>query len=72
MCHPVDVQMETVNGSSLTIEVVSDKVLGGDRQLFPHRHLLKIFAGIAFLERIVDFDQSTCAGYDYSQSHSTV
>jgi hypothetical protein len=67
--QPVHVQVETVNRSSLTAELVADKFLGGDRQLFPLKHLLKIGAGIAFLEMNVDFHQPTCAGYEYSKSH---
>jgi hypothetical protein len=68
--HPVHIQMETVNRSSLTVEVVADKVLGGDRQLFPPKHLLKTGSGIAFLERNVNFHQPTSAGYEYSKSLS--
>jgi hypothetical protein len=58
----VIVHIGTVKRRILKVEAVAHKDLGGDRQLFPPKHLLQIAVGIVFLERNVDFHQPMCAG----------
>jgi hypothetical protein len=54
----------------LRVEVVAQKDLGGDHQIFLPKHLLQTAAGILFLEGNEDFRQSMCAGYEFSKSHA--
>jgi hypothetical protein len=71
--HPVVaviVHIGTVNRTPLVVEAVAHKDPGGNRQLFPPKHLLQTAVGIMFLEINVDFHQPMCAGYEYSKSHS--
>jgi hypothetical protein len=58
-----------VNKRLLIVEAVARKGLGGNLQLFLSKHLLHTAVCIMFLEMNVDY-QLTCAGYEYSKSHS--
>jgi hypothetical protein len=66
----VIVDVGTANRMPFRVKAVAHKDLGGDRQLFPPKHLLPTAVGIVFFESSVDFHEPMCAGYEYSKSHS--